>query len=74
MPHLLFLELMLLQNVCIACIECVECDGAYKTRPQRKGVNPAQADQTGIKEGWTEWREPTPEQHPEDNKGLSDHV
>ena len=34
--HFLFLELMLLQNVCIECIECVECDGAYETRSQRK--------------------------------------
>ena len=74
MPRLLFLELMLFQNVCIACIKCVECDGAYKTRSQRKDVNTAQTDYAGIKKGWTEWREPTPEQRPKDNKGLSDHV
>ena len=74
MPRLLFLELMLFQNVCIACIKCVECDGVYKTRSQRKDVNTAQTDYAGIKKGWTEWREPTPEQRPKDNKGLSDHV
>ena len=50
-PHLLFLELVHLQNlafslqhVCIECVECVECGGAYKTRFRRKDVNTAQVD------------------------------